>query len=69
LHPIIGTMAQDSRMREQKYLQNGCNGFNLNRPVCLPLSFWLEQDIWEYIKQFNVTYSKIYDMGYQRTGW
>jgi len=68
LHPIIGTMAQDSRMRQQKYLQNGCNGFNLNRPVCLPLSFWLEQDIWEYIKQFNVPYSKIYDMGYERTG-
>ena len=69
LHPIIGTMAQDSRMRQQKYLQNGCNGFNLNRPVCLPLSFWFEQDIWEYIKQLNVPYSKIYDMGYQRTGW
>jgi 3'-phosphoadenosine 5'-phosphosulfate sulfotransferase (PAPS reductase)/FAD synthetase len=68
LRPIIGTMAQESRMRQQKYLQNGCNGFNLNRPVCQPLSFWLEQDIWDYVKQFNVPYSKIYDMGYDRTG-
>lgn len=68
LKPIIGTMAQDSRMRQQKYLQNGCSIFSSNYPISTPLSFWLEQDIWEYIKQFNVTYSKIYDMGYQRTG-
>lgn len=66
--PIVGTMAYESRLRGLKYLQNGCNSFNSKKPMSTPMSFWLEQDIWEYIKQFNVPYSKIYDMGYQRTG-
>jgi len=69
LKPIVGTMAQDSRMRSLSYMKMGCNAFSSSNPLSTPLSFWLEQDIWEYIKQFSVPYSKIYDMGYQRTGW
>ena len=68
LKPIIGTMAQDSRLRKTSYLAHGCNTFSSDYPTSTPLSFWLEEDIWEYIKLFNVPYSKIYDMGYQRTG-
>ena len=30
--------------------------------------FWTEKDIWDYIHKYNVSYSKIYDMGYERTG-
>lgn len=30
--------------------------------------FWLESDIWEYIRRFEVPYCKVYDMGYVRTG-
>ena len=33
-----------------------------------PLGFWLESDIWDYLKKYDVPYSKIYDMGYDRTG-
>lgn len=66
--PILGTMAAESRLRTQKWLKAGCNAFENNRPVSQPLSFWLEQDIWDYLHRFDVPYSEIYNMGYQRTG-
>lgn len=64
---IVGTMAVDSRLRETNYLLHGCNSFG-GREMSSPMAFWLESDIWEYIKQFNIPYSLIYDMGYVRTG-
>ena len=30
--PIIATMASESVMRTQKWLQDGCNAFNVTRP-------------------------------------
>ena len=66
--PIVGTMAHESRLRKMTYLKNGCNSFNSPRPISTPLSFWNEDDIWEYLRNKNVPYSKIYDMGYERTG-
>lgn len=68
LKPFIGTMASESALRRLSWQKHGCNGFNSTRPISQPLSFWLESDIWEYIKTHNIPYSKIYDMGYERTG-
>ena len=66
--PFLGTMAQESQLRRQKYIKNGCNAFDVKRPNSAPLSFWTDNDIWEYIRKYNISYSKIYDMGYNRTG-
>ena len=67
--PYIGMMASDSRGRLRVYIKNsGCNAFNITRPTSNPLMVWLEKDIWEYIKKYNIPYSSIYDMGYHRTG-
>jgi len=66
--PIIGTMTEESQLREQSWLKTGCNAFEAKRPMSTPISFWKETDVWEYIKKYNIPYSKIYDMGYQRTG-
>jgi len=68
LHPYLGIIAQESSRRTQEYLKFGCNSFNAARPVSKPLSVWLEQDIWNYLKSYNIPYSKIYDMGESRTG-
>jgi len=69
LKPFIGTMACDSNIRKINYTRYGCNAFDIKRPVSAPLGFWLEKDVWEYINKFSaVKYSKIYDMGYKRTG-
>jgi 3'-phosphoadenosine 5'-phosphosulfate sulfotransferase (PAPS reductase)/FAD synthetase len=68
LKPYIGLLAADSARRKQIYLQTGCNIYDSKRPLSKPLSFWLEQDIWDYIHKYNIPYSKVYDMGYERTG-
>ncbi len=67
LKPMTGVMAKDSKLRKQKYINRGCNSFG-KRPESMPLAFWTENDIWEYIKKKNLPYSKIYDMGYNNTG-
>jgi len=66
--PYVGTMASDSQQREKNYMVTGCNNFKGQHPLSMPLGFWLEKDIWAYIKKYQVPYSKIYDMGYRRTG-
>jgi 3'-phosphoadenosine 5'-phosphosulfate sulfotransferase (PAPS reductase)/FAD synthetase len=65
---IIGTLAYESRRRTINYLLYGCNSLSATNPLSHPLSFWVENDIWEYIHKYNLPYSKIYDMGYDRTG-
>jgi 3'-phosphoadenosine 5'-phosphosulfate sulfotransferase (PAPS reductase)/FAD synthetase len=61
-------MADESIHRRKEYLRTGCNSFEAKRPTSKPMSIWLEEDIWEYIKTYDIPYSKIYDMGYKRTG-
>ncbi len=68
LLPFIGTMVSDSTLRKQKYLRKGCNIFDGKKKESLPLSIWLEEDVWEYIKLNNLNYSSIYDKGYKNTG-
>lgn len=66
--PITGEMAADSQTRRGAYLQQGCNAFESKHPKSTPLAFWNESDIWDYLRTKNIPYSKIYDMGYARTG-
>ena len=68
LKPFVGTMTEDSHLRKQKYSRTGCNSFE-GKVESMPLSFWTEAHIWEYIKKNNLPYSEIYDMGYERTGF
>lgn len=58
--PIIATMASESRLRTQKWLQNGCNGFDLKIPTSTPMSFWTEQDVLLYIKEHNLPICSVY---------
>lgn len=58
--PIIGTMAWESQNRRTAWIQHGCNAFESKRPTSQPLSFWTEQDIYHYIKKFNVPYCPVY---------
>lgn len=58
--PFIGTMAEESALRETSWLKNGCNAFDLDKPASRPLSFWTKQDILHYIKRFNLEYCSVY---------
>ena len=57
---IIGTMAAEGLAREQAWMKSGCNAYESKRPLSKPLSFWTEQDVLHYIKQFNVPYCPVY---------
>lgn len=58
--PILAMLAEESRLRTQKWLQNGCNGFEMASPVSMPMSFWREQDILKYIKENNIKIASVY---------
>ena len=57
---IIGTRADESQQRVATWLKQGCNAFDNKNPISQPLSFWTEQDILQYLKQFNIPYASIY---------
>ena len=65
---FTGEMAEEQFNRQNVYLRTGCNAFDLRQPKSMPLGFWTEKNIWDYLKMFNVRYSSIYDMGERRTG-
>lgn len=66
--PLLGIMATESTLRLQKYYKGNCNAFSAKRPQSMPIAFWNEGDIWEYIRKYNVPYCSIYDKGFERTG-
>lgn len=69
LYPILGTMASESILRQQSYLiQGGCNSFDGKTIKSLPLSIWLEDDIWAYIRDRGLKIADIYHKGAKRTG-
>lgn len=71
LKPILGVMASESAFRQTSYIRQGsCNTFGENggKIKSLPLSIWLEEDIWAYIKKRNLKIAEIYHKGAKRTG-
>ena len=58
--PIVGQMAEESRLREQRWLRYGCNGFDMTSPSSSPISFWTEQDILQYIKENRLPIASVY---------
>lgn len=59
-YPIIATLTEESRLREQKWIQNGCNAFDANKKTSQPMSFWLEQDVLQYIKDNGLEIASVY---------
>ncbi|MHB8171234.1 MAG: phosphoadenosine phosphosulfate reductase domain-containing protein [Thermincolia bacterium] len=69
-----GLMAAESRPRQTNFITRGYL-FKSHRPHlggksgdpfwhCNPLSIWTDDDIWAYLKRFNVSYSTLYNMGW-----
>lgn len=58
--PILGIMADESRARKQQWYAYGCNAYDLRRAESKPLSFWTNNDILQYIVDYNVPYCTIY---------
>lgn len=58
--PILATMTDESMLREKSWLQNGCNAFDAKRPRSAPMSFWTEQDVFQYIKEEELPIASVY---------
>lgn len=48
-HAYIATMTEESILRRTVWRRFGCNIMTGNRPHSMPMSFWTEQDVLEYI--------------------
>ena len=59
-NPMTAQMATESRLRTQKWLQNGCNGFDLKSPISNPMAFWTEQDVLLYIYENKIPICSVY---------
>lgn len=57
---FVGMLADDSKMRERVYIQNGCNAFDLKHPRSMPLGFWTNQDILQAIRMFDIRIPDVY---------
>jgi len=60
VYPILGTLTEESRLREQKWLQNGCNAFDAEVKSSQPMSFWKEQDVLHYIYENGLEIASVY---------
>ena len=60
LVPYLGTTTEESKIRQQAWLKHGCNAFDSKTPSSQPLSFWTEQDILRYIKEYDVKICSVY---------
>ncbi|MBR4002707.1 MAG: phosphoadenosine phosphosulfate reductase family protein [Clostridia bacterium] len=58
-YPIIATMVEESKLREQAWLKSGCNSFD-KKIQSKPLSFWTKQDVLEYLKLNNIKIAECY---------
>ena len=58
--PIVGTLAEESALRTSHYVKSGCNAFDSKRPKSTPLGFWTNQDILQYIKEYNIKIPSVY---------
>lgn len=65
---ILGTMAHESLMREASWLKYGCNAFEKKTPTSQPISFWTNQDILRYLKEYNIPYCPVYGEIVQKDG-
>ncbi len=58
--PMTGQMADESRLREQQWLMNGCNAYDSKDPKSNPMAFWTNNDVLQYIYENNLPICSVY---------
>ncbi len=59
-YPYIGTLTEESKLREQAWLRHGCNAYEGSKKTSTPISFWQEQDVLQYIKEQGLEIASVY---------
>jgi phosphoadenosine phosphosulfate reductase len=69
---FVGLLADEGRQRRWAYIQKGCCIYESKSwgiAKCIPLIWWSQKDIWEYINRFNLPINEAYEKyGIERTG-
>lgn len=58
--PITAQMAEESMLRSQQWMRNGCNAFDIKNPISNPMSFWTENDVLTYIHTYSIPICSVY---------
>ena len=58
--PILGMMANESKLRLQGWMRTGCNAFESDRPQSNPIAFWTDQDVLQYIRRYGLEIPSVY---------
>lgn len=59
-YPYIGTLAEESKLREQTWVRHGCNAFDSKVKTSQPMSFWTKQDVLSYIMEEGLEIASVY---------
>ena len=57
---MLAMMTEESYLRQQNWVLNGCNAFEMKRPRSTPMAFWTEQDVLHYIIQNDLKIASVY---------
>ena len=71
-YPYIGTLTEESKLREQAWIRHGCNAYDATNKTSQPMSFWSEHDVLHYIYEEGLEIASVYgdivavdDKGYE----
>ena len=59
-YPYIGTLTEESKLREQAWIRHGCNAWEGTKKTSQPMSFWTEQDVLHYIWEEGLEIASVY---------
>lgn len=60
VYPYLGTLTEESKLREQAWIRHGCNAFEATNKTSQPMSFWSEQDVLHYIYEEGLEIASVY---------
>ena len=57
---MTAMMADESRRRQSAWIKHGCNAFDAKEPSSMPMAFWTENDVLEYIYKTKLPICSVY---------
>lgn len=63
---LRGGVVLNNDNEESRKMVEQC--YKLSKTVINPIIDWDDGDVWEFIKEYNIPYCKLYDEGYKRLG-
>lgn len=64
---VTGIRAEESARRKQRQLFEPCRN-SRGKFFIHPIMEWSKEDVWEYIRTYNIPYCSLYDEGFERIG-